>query len=317
MSLSAIALTILPAFLYIAVGYVIVAARILSSEVGDALAAFVFNIAVPLLLVRALATMALPEVSPLSFWGVYLAAVVLNIALGMVLTERVFGRDARAGVIGGMSASFSNLVMVGVPILTLAFGEEGQVAGFLLIAAHLPFMMAASALLIEVAEARGGGPSGGFAASLRRVALSLVRNPFIIGIVAGVTLRVANVPLTGVARTVLDGLADTTIPLALVSLGMSLHRFGVRGNVAPAVVLGSLKLFAMPAVVYVLAVHVAALPALPAAVLVVAAACPTGVNAYLIASRFETGLALSANTITLTTVVSIATFAMWIALVAG
>lgn len=319
MSLATLSTTVLPVFGFIAIGYVIVAIGIIKAETGDALGTFVFNIAVPLLLFRALGTLALPDVSPWPLWGIYLSAVSLNIAVSMLLTEKAFHRDARAGVIGGMSGSFSNLVMVGVPVVTQAFGAVGQVTMFVLIAVHLPFMMLVSAILIEIAEYRDGQA----ASRIRllpvfvRVIRSSARNPLVIAIAAGVAFRLTGLPLVGLPSTLIDRLADTAIPLALLSLGMSLHRYGVGGNILPAIVLSVVKLMVMPAIVYVLAVHVARLPAMASAVLVLGAACPTGVNAYLIAVRFQTGLALSANTITLTTAASIATFTMWLAIVAA
>jgi predicted permease len=49
--------------------------------------------------------------------------------------------------------------------------------------------------------------------------------------------------------------------------------------------------------------------------IVIAAACPTGVNAWLVASRFGTGQALASNSITLTTGLSVVTVAAWLTIV--
>lgn len=314
MSLNALLSIVLPVFGFIAFGYAIVATKLLRDETTDALANFVFTISVPLLLFRALGTLEFPDVSPWPFWGAYFLGVVINMALGMVITEALFRRDARAGVIGGLCTSFSNTVMVGIPVVSQAFGDAGLVTGFMLIAVHLPFMMAVSALLIAVAEVRDGTAAGGvrLTAVLGKVGRSLIRNPLIIAILAGVAFRLTGLPLEGIPRTLIDRLSDTAIPLALVSLGMSLVRYPVSGNVMPGVVLGAVKLLVMPAIAYVLAVHVFALPDIAAATAVLMAACPSGVNVYLIATRFQTGLALSANTITLTSAVAVVTFTFWL-----
>ncbi len=296
-------LVVLPVFGFIALGYVSVAARLVPAAAGDGLAAFVFTIALPLLLFRALGTLALPDVSPWAFWAAYFAGVVVNIIIGIVVTRGLFGRDAKAGVIGGMSAAYGNLVMVGTPLIEEAFGDPGLVVILMLVAIHLPIMMVISAFLIETAEAEE--PRLG--ATIARVARELVKNPLIIGILAGLAFRMTGLPLTGPVRSVVDGIAGTATPLALVCLGMTLNRYGIRGNVAPGFVLGLAKLVLMPVVVYLVAVPLLDLPTLVAAVAVVSAACPTGANAFLIASRFNTGHALAANTITLTTLGSLAT----------
>jgi predicted permease len=307
-------LIVLPVFGFIALGYVSVAVRLIPAPAADGIAAFVFTLALPLLLFRALGTLALPEVSPWAFWAAYFAGVFLSLALGILVTRRVFGRDARAGLIGGVSAAYSNVVMVGVPVVQQAYGEPGLVMMLVLVAIHLPIMMAVSITLVEIIRVREAGGHFRFGATVRNIAREMIRNPLIVGILAGAAYRVTGLPLTGVPRTVIDGVSNTSVPLALICLGMTLHRYGIRGQVVPAVALGVLKLVLMPAVVYVVAVHVLGIPDLAAAVAVLGASCPTGANAFLIATRFDTGLALSASTITLTTLASIATLTIALAL---
>ncbi|MEM7695085.1 MAG: AEC family transporter [Pseudomonadota bacterium] len=309
MSGSAVVDIVLPVFCFIGIGYLVVATRLLGESVADGLAAFVFVVPVPLLLFRATATLDVPDFNPWPFWGAYFAGAALNTVIG-VLVVRLFGRDGRTSVIGGMSAAFANTVMVGMPLVATAYGEAGLVVVLTLIAVHLPIMMAVSAVMIEVAEGAGGR----IGMALRRVALGLVKNPMIVAIAAGLLYRATGLPLGGMPRTVIDAVAETAIPLALMALGMSLHRYGVRGTVAPAAVLSIAKLLIMPAVVYLLGTTVFDLPPIALAVAVTVAAAPTGANAYLIATRFQTGLALSANTITLTTAVAVVSLGFWISL---
>jgi len=319
MAASALVTVVLPVFGLIGLGYLVVTMRIVGEEVADGLAGFVFVVAMPILLFRALGTLELPEFSPVPLWTAYFSGGLLMGAAGILVTERVFGRDARAGVIGGLSTSYANLVMVGIPVLTQAFGEEGLVLGLVLVAVHLPLMMTLSAFLIEFAEHRDGTAEGrpDIGQALRNTARSLLRNALILSILAGLAYRATGLPLEGVPREVIDRVSETAIPLALVSLGMSLKKYGVRGNIPPALVLGVLKLLVMPGIVFLVATYLVGLPPLAAAVATVGAACPTGINAYLIATRFQTGLALSANTITLTTAASVLTLTFWVSLFKG
>jgi malonate transporter len=105
------------------------------------------------------------------------------------------------------------------------------------------------------------------------------------------------------------------VTLALVAVGMSLRNYGVSGHVLPALVVGVVKLVAMPAVVLALVAWVVPLPPVWAKAIVIAAACPTGVNAWLVASRFGTGQALASNSITLTTALSVVTISAWLTIV--
>jgi len=76
-----------------------------------------------------------------------------------------------------------------------------------------------------------------------------------------------------------------------------------------------LKLLVQPALVLLLVRTIAPMPASWARVAVLAAACPTGVNAYLVAARFKTGEALASNAISLSTALAVLTISFWIQMV--
>jgi predicted permease len=67
----------------------------------------------------------------------------------------------------------------------------------------------------------------------------------------------------------------------------------------------------MPAVVLVLA-QLVGLPLIPTKVVVIAAACPTGVTPFLVAGRFRTGEGLASTTITISTVLAVVSVALWL-----
>jgi len=316
MSAQALFTVVLPVFGLIGLGYAVVALRLVGEEVANGLADFTFVVALPILLFRALGTLQLPDVSPIPLWISYFSGAFFMGAVGIIVTEKVFGRDARAGIIGGLSTSYANLVMVGIPVLTQAFGEDGLVLALILVAVHLPVMMTVSAFLIELAEHRDGAASvrPRIGEALLRTVRALMKNALVLAILAGLAYRATGLPLEGVPREIIDRVSNTAIPLALVALGMSLKKYGIRGNVPPALVLGLLKLFVMPGLVFLIARYAIGLPPLAVATVTIGAACPTGVNAYLIATRFQTGLALSANTITLTTAASVVTLTFWVSL---
>ncbi|PLX38328.1 MAG: AEC family transporter [Hyphomicrobiales bacterium] len=302
---------ILPVFGLIGLGYAIAAFGILRKEVGEALGDFVFTVAVPLLIFRTLATAHLPAVSPWALWIPYFAAVVVVWTLADRVVRLGFGRDARAGVVGGVSAGFSNLVLIGIPLILTAFGEAGSVPLFILISVHLPVMMVASTLLIERVERRENQTAISPLHLMRSIGLSLVSNPIVIGIIAGGLWRLAGLPVEGLPKVLIDKLAATAAPCALFALGMALKRYGIGGNLAPSLVLSVLKVGALPALVWTFTTYLTDLPPLWVSVATIAAACPTGVNAYLIANRFRTGHGLASNTITVTNAISVVAMAAW------
>ncbi len=316
MDLGGIIDIVLSVFALIAIGYGVAAFRVLPEQVGDAVGDFVFVIATPVLIFKTLGTADFDGPSPWLLWFAYFSSALIIWLAGDVIVRRGFGRDARAGVIGGVSSAFANTVLVGIPVAFAALGTAGAVPFLLIISIHLPLMMVLSTVLIDRAEVADGTKQGG--TSVRdmatRVAVNLARNPIVIAVLASFAFRTTGLPLEGLAAMVTDSLAGAAVPCALFSLGMSLKRYGIRGNLPPALGLSALKLILFPALVWLIADRIAGLPPLWTAAAVLCAACPTGVNAYLIANRFRTGHALAANTITLTTAFGVVTISIWLIL---
>jgi malonate transporter len=305
---------VLPVFGLIALGYAVAASGILGRETGEALSDFVFVVAVPVLVFRTLALAVFGGESPWGLWIGYFSIFAIMWVLGTLVIRRVFGRDARSGVVAGISTAYGNTVLVGIPLAIAAYGNDGAVVMALIIALHLPVMMSTSAILIIRAERRDGtGEAGpGTRAIVRGLALNLVRNPLVIALALGVLWHVTGAPLAGLPRIMVDRVADVASTLALFGMGMSLRNYGIRGNIRAGLVLAVLKLFLMPALVLVTARYLIPLPPVWMKVAVIAAACPTGVNAYVVAGRFRTGEALASNAITISTAGAVLSMMLWL-----
>ena len=152
----AFAETILVVFTLIALGYGAASVRLLKPETGDGLSDFVFTIAVPLLLFRTIATASFDHGAPWALWATYFTAVLVTWTSAHLIIRGGFGRDARSGVVAGVTAGFSNLVLLGVPFTSGLFGEPGLAVLSQLVSIHLPIMLGASIILFEWAVKRDG-----------------------------------------------------------------------------------------------------------------------------------------------------------------
>ncbi|MER8493327.1 AEC family transporter [Mesorhizobium sp. M1312] len=304
--------TVLFVFGLVALGYLAGLTGYLKAEAGEAIAEFAVGVAMPLLLFRTMVNADFHGAAPWSFWGAYFAAAAVTWAAGHLVITRVFGRDARAGVVGGVSSAFSNLVLLGIPFVLGTFGPSGFEVLSLLISVHLPTMIMASIILFEIF---GRGDEHVHPLRIiRRFLYKMLSNPLIIGILAGWVWRITGLPLPALAVRLVDALANIAGPVALFAMGLGLCRFGISGNVRPALALSALKLLLMPAVALGL-VWLFGLPPLSAKVAVVAAALPSGVNSYLIATQFNTGQALASNQMTIATACAVVTTAFWLTVV--
>ncbi|MGB3501492.1 MAG: AEC family transporter [Mesorhizobium sp.] len=304
--------TILFVFGLVAAGYLSGLIGYLRVETGDAVAEFAVAVALPLLLFRTMLTADFEGAAPWALWGCYFTAVAVTWTTAHLAMTRGFGRDARAGVVGGVTGAFSNLVLLGIPFMLGIFGQEGFEILSMLVAVHLPTMIAASIILFEWVGRGEGEPK-----SLAQLGQAFLRrmftNPLIIGILLGLAMRFVGVTLPALPLRLIDSLANVAGPIALFAMGLSLRKYGIARNVPAGVVLSGLKLVLMPAVALAMA-WLLGLPPLTAKVVVAAASLPAGVNSYLIAMQFGTGQALASNAMTIGTAAAVFTTAMWLAI---
>ena len=185
----------------------------------------------------------------------------------------------------------------------------------LIVAVHLPVMMAVSAVLIERALPAGRRrrrPSRRQDAGAERPLHPRAQPDHHRTLRRRRSGGFFGLPLAGLPATLVDRLADVASTVALFAMGMSLRRYGLRGNIRAGLLLSAMKLLVQPALVLLLVHTVAPMPPIWAKIAVLASACPTGVNAYLVAARFKTGEALASNAITLSTGLAVFTVSFWI-----
>lgn len=294
-----------PIFVLIALGYVVVRTGLVSKTAGEGLSEFVFVLAIPALLFRTVATAEIPPLNPSFYWLAYFIPLAISWFLA-ARVARAMGRSATEQAVIGFSAAQSNTVLIGIPLILGVFGDAGKVPIVLLLVVHLPITMTIVTLLIE----RGSGAKAGL-----KLVRSLVGHPILIGIFLGIGWRFLGQPVPGMALSVLKFLADAAAPCALVASGMALHQISLKGSRALIAILAGLKLVLHPLLVWVLAAKVFALPPVWIGCLVLFAACPTGINAYLVAERYRSGEAVASGAIALSTLGAIVTTTIAVAVV--
>jgi len=305
--------TVAPVFGILFLGFLAVKLRWLEEAGVQGLVLFVFNFAIPLLLFHSLSTTRLPEDIQWSFIFSFYGGSFACFGIGVALGRWAFRRTLDHQAIFGMSAGFSNTVLLGIPIIITAYGPEATLPIFLLIAFHGPTLMPLTTALIQISQ--GGEISA--MQQLRAVSRELVRNPIIMGLLAGLVANLAGVVLpAGLDRTV-ELLGSSAVPCALFAMGASLAGYPLFGDVAPAVLLGAVKLLLHPALVWILAVPVFGLEGIWVPVAVTMAAMPSGVNAYLFGARYNAAPGVAARTVLLSTLVSLGTISLVLLLLNG
>jgi malonate transporter and related proteins len=292
---------VLPVFGLIGVGYAAHQIRLVTDRTGDGLSEFVFSLAVPCLIFRTLVRAEIPDVQPWGYWVSYFVGVAVVWALAMVIGRRFFGLSGTSAVVAGFSAGQANTVLVGIPMILKAYGDEGAVPLFLLIAVHLPVTMT---LATVMAEGRKASPL----AILRRLAT----HPIVIGILAGSAFRPVAAYVPAPLWQVVDMIGTAAIPCALIAMGIALRRYGLKAGWKLPTLISVLKLVVHPLIVLVLATQVFEMPRAWAGVAVLFASCPSGINAYLFAEQYGEGVAIASSAVALSTALALGTSVVWL-----
>lgn len=297
----------------IGLGYVAGRTKLLSADVGERLVDFVFTLAIPFLIFDTFARADFQGVSPWRIWTAFYIPFAFVWIVSHLMVVHFFGRDGRAGIVAGGSAAYSNSVLIGIPLMQTAFGDQGVVFVIVVAAIHLPILTGISVVLNEmslVAEKKGEGEAGQ-KDGWRQIGWSFMTNPIFIAIAAGLMWRATGLAIPRVAAAVIEPLARSAGPLALFASGMALVNYGMARQIRPAFAISALKLLLMPALVFASALAIG-LPPLGIAAITMTAACPTGVNASLIAIRLGTGQALASNVLLISTAGGVVTVALWL-----
>lgn len=275
----AVASIVVPVFAIILLGVFAGARGLFDETANRALAYFVFYVAAPCLLLKAMAEVELPEQLPWAFLLGYYGATLSVYGLALVL-GRLESRDQKERALGALASTYSNNVLLGIPLVLLAFGEPGLVAHFTLLAFHSPILFVVTTMLIE----RDDHDSVGDA--VRLFGRQFFHNPIIGAMAIGILINLATIDLPKPVSFFLStvGAATPGCSLFAIGVGLSLHRIGRLDRELAGMV--ALKGLLHPALVAVAVFVLLPVDALWAKVAVTAAAMPTGINAYVFAQRY-------------------------------
>lgn len=275
-------LIVAPVFALIAAGYASVLFRFVSEGAHKGISEFAFSIAIPALLFRTIVVSEFPDVSPYRMWGAYYGALALT-WIAALLISAVLRERREDCVVFAIGSVYGNIVMLGIPLVLSALGNEAAGPMSLILSVNTPLLWLCGILQMElVSRKRTGSPL----AVIRPVLADLARNPLMLAIGFGVIWRFTGLGLNPVVDKTVELLAQAGSPAALIALGITLFRFEVKGEMLSVVVISALKLLAMPAVAFVLAKLLNLAP-IVTGVVVLFAAMPTGANAYIFAAQYQ------------------------------
>jgi predicted permease len=297
-----------PVFLLIGAG--VLAGRmgwVRPSAVTD-LSNLTFMLLIPALLFRTMSTVHVEQLDLRPIAAYFPAALGLFAVL-----VGVFGFHAR-GVVMALGGIFSNMVMIGITLVELAYGKAGLVTLLTLVAVHALILLTVSTVVLELAVARERGlpntADGGRLPSLLgaagRALRGAVLHPIPLPIMAGLLFAQTGWALPSVVDKPLALVGQAFGPMSLVLVGVTLARSPLGAHWRDALVMSLCKNLVLPLLVGGVA-WFSGIHGLPWVVMVVAAALPVGANVFLFSQRYNVAHALVTAGIGLSTLLALVT----------
>jgi len=301
---------VLPVFGLVLAGWALAQTPVLSREGVRGLSNFVFYIAIPALLFRTMARGAVPAEIEWDIVLAYFAGCLLLFAATVPFGRLAFGLRTDESAVLAMGATFSNMLLLGVPLVLATFGEQGLLPIMLILAFHSTTLISLATVVVEVSRGRKGGGARVVWATLK----ALAQNPVVVSMAVGLAWHAAGLGLPKPVDRFVQLLAGAAAPCALFALGATLAGHRIAGNLAESLTMVALKLVVHPLLVWLLATEVFELEPMWAAVATIGAALPVGANVFVLAQKYEIYVQRSTSATLISTAAAVVTVSILVAL---
>jgi predicted permease len=300
---------VLPVFGLVACGYLAGRFGIVTQASSHALNQFVYAFALPAMLFVAVYRGSLDEILSGWFLLAVIGATLGTAAAGFGLSHLAGARPAES-TMRALNASFANTGYLGIPLVTVAYGERAALPAALATVATniISFALAIVCLELFVNPRRG---------SVRRALRGVAMSPLIWPIALAVALVAARLQVPLPVERFATLLAAAAGPCALFAIGLFVSQLSIRAGAAASWQSSALKLVLHPLLMALLAFWLLPVDPFWAMVAVVCAALPLGATAFVLAQRYQLLEAETSTGAVISTVVSILTVSLVMAIFAG
>jgi len=299
---------IAPIFALICLGYLAVRFRLYPADGVKALIAFVNNFATPCLLFYSISTSDFRSAFNIGIIGPFYLGAIICFVIGIVIARKAFNNRPGESVSVGFSNTFTNTVLVGLPIMTRAYGDAALPVVLSIVGLHGAILLTLGMVTMEIVRRDGQSLARTLVVAVRRVA----SNPLIWGIAAGIIGSILNLEFIEPAEAFFTMMSSAVVPAALFGIGGALNEFKLSENWKQALISALIKLIVHPAIAYVLMIWVLHVPMEIARYGILLSAMPAGINIYVFATYYDRGVSVAANAILIGTVLSAFTITGWL-----
>ena len=301
---------ILPLALVAGLGYLLTSLKWLSKPEIDAISKLTFTLLIPLFLFTKMSKADLHSNVDIDYFIAFYLPLLLSFFIALSLRFTVGpqsnARLADASVFA-LGSSYSNTVIVGIPIVIAIVNEQALGLVFLIITFHSALLFTLTSLLAVKATTVNNNTT-----LVSKLAKQTLLNPLVASISLGLVANLLEFHLPLSIENAVNYLGTPAIGLALFLLGSSLTFYRIKEQTVLIGLATLLKLVLLPLLILITSHYLLALPNHVTTTLVIISACPTGVNAYLIAKLQQCQQAVVAGSIVATTLTSLLTLPLWL-----
>ncbi|MFT6556946.1 AEC family transporter [Sneathiella sp.] len=297
-----------PIFGLVAIGYLSVRFSLYPAAGVQGLISFVNNFATPCLLFQAMLKIDFAKLFNPHYLSSFYIGAFACFAVAFLIARWAFRRRPGESVAVGFSAYFSNTILLGLPIIQRAYGDEALPYLFAIVGFHAPVLMSSGMVAMEIAR-RDGAP---LKSTIKEALSRILSNPLLIGISLGIFANLTSLPVPGLINDVTKMLALAVLPAALFGLGGALNQYQLRDSWEQALVSSLIKLVLHPFIALVLSHYVFGLDWNMTRVAVITAAMPSGLNVYIFATFYNRSVDIAANTVLQSTLLGVVTISSWL-----
>jgi len=299
---------VLPVFGLIACGYLAGRFRIVTQASSAALNQFVYAFALPAMLFVAVYRGSLDEILSGAFMLAVVAATVGTAAVGFLISN-LSGAAPAESTMRGLNASFANTGYLGIPLVTVAYGEAAALPAALATVAtnFVSFALAIVCLELFVNPRPG---------AIRRALRGVIISPLIWPIALAIALVALEVKIPLPVERLATLLAAAAGPCALFAIGLFVSQLSIRAGAVASWQTTVLKLVLHPLLMALLVFVVLEIDPLWAKIAVVGAALPLGATAFVLAQRYQLLEAETSTGAVVSTAASLLTVSLVMALLA-
>lgn len=294
---------ILPVLLLVLLGAFLKRIGLLSDSFCSAADKLVFKVALPVMLFLDVAGASLADAPDPSLIAFILISVTASFFLTSLCTPLLIKDRAKCGaVVQGICRS--NFAILGIPLLEGMFGDAGSAAAAVVVPIVILMFNAYSVVVLSVFAPQDKQMTP--AETIKKIAVSVVTNPLIIGVLLGLPFMLSDLTLPLPVSKTLGYLDGMVTPLALMSLGASTSLKSMRGKLRLSLTASAVKTVLIPTVMCTVAALLG-LRGVALGIVLILFGAPTAVSSYVMAKNMGSDHEVAGQILLFTTSVCVFT----------